>query len=83
MTKQQKPKKSSTGKSNKVSLRRWFSHGSGGHITVMIFITLLGVGFFIYAASNGTLEKYYYLIILLVLALLVQIILFIRIRRQS
>ena len=49
----------------------------------MIFITLLGVGFFIYAASKGTLEKYYYLIILLVIALLVQIILFIRIRRQS
>ena len=75
------PKKSSK-QSKESSLKRWFTHGSGGHIVVILFIALVGIAFFIYAASKGMLEKYYYLIILLAIALVVQIILFIRIRRQ-
>jgi hypothetical protein len=72
--------KSQTKESN---LKHWYTHGSGGHITVIIFIALLTLGFLIYASLNGILEQYYYLILLLVLALIVQVILFIRIRRRS
>ena len=65
------------------SLRNWFSHGSGGHITVIIIISLITIGFLIYAAANDVLEKYYVLIILLVLTIVMQVILFFRMRNKT
>jgi hypothetical protein len=65
------------------SLRNWFAHGNGGHIVVISFVSLLAIGFLIYAAINDVLENYIVLIVLLVLTLLVQVILFLRIRNKS
>jgi hypothetical protein len=83
MATKNKPTKKTANKPKESSLRKWFSHGSGGHITVIIIISLITIGFLIYAAANGVLEKYYVLIVLLVLTIVTQVLLFFRMRKKS
>jgi len=63
--------------------RRWFTHGSGGHLVVIGFVILLTVAFLIYAASQGILKQYTYLIVLLAVTVIVQLVLWLRIRKQT
>jgi heme/copper-type cytochrome/quinol oxidase subunit 4 len=80
---QNKTTKKSKKSTEESKLRRWFSHGSGGHLVVIGFIILITITFLIYAASQGTLKQYTYLIVLLVVTVIVQLVLWLRIRNQS
>lgn len=83
MATQNKATKNSKKPAEESKLRRWFTHGSGGHLVVIGFVSMITIAFLIYAASQDMLEKYTYLIVLLVVTVIVQLVLWLRIRKQS
>lgn len=78
-----KAKNNSKKPAEESKLRRWFTHGSGGHLVVIGFVSLITIAFLIYAASQDMLEKYLFILIILVVTVILQVVLWLRIRNQS
>jgi uncharacterized protein (DUF983 family) len=60
-----------------------FTHGSGGQIVVLLVIVLITAAFLLWTYSQGTLKQHLWLVVLLVAMLVVQLLLFYRIRTKK
>jgi hypothetical protein len=80
---QNKTTKKSKKLNEESKLRSWFTHGSGGHLVVIGIVSLITIAFLVYAASQDMLEKYAFILILLVVTVILQVVLWLRIRNQT